>query len=105
MRKYLFQRFLTNLNADDADFDSLSYIVGNTHIVSVSELDERIDTEEDLCKFLSQFSHEDTIILTDDRPNYSNPILCDYALITSKSYLYWIHHLGYKCFREQSKTA
>lgn len=106
MRKYLFQRFLPDCDTDDINLDSLTYVGENAvQRVSVSELDEKIDTEESLISFLSRFSNDDTIVLTYDRPNYNNPILCDYALKTFKSYLYRMRRLGYKCYWERSKVA
>jgi hypothetical protein len=98
MRKYLFQRFLPNCDTDNIQLDSTVFDGKcDAHRVSISELDEKIDTEDDLRNFLSQYSTDDIIVLTYDRPLYSNPILCDYANKTLKSYLYWVHNLGYTC--------
>lgn len=106
MRKYLFQRFLPNCNTDNIQLDGAVFDGScNAHKVSVSTLDEKVDTEDDLRNFLSQYSIEDIIVLTYDRPTYKNPILCDYASKTLKSYLYWIQHLGYRCYWEQSQIA
>lgn len=99
MRKYLFQRFLPN--CDTTDFLLENYFTINNQegsMISISTLDEKIDTEEDLRKFLSQFIPTDTIIIVNDRQIYSNPILRDYALKTLKSYLFWINKYGYKCY-------
>jgi len=106
MRKYLFQKFLPNCNTDNIQLDGAVFD-GSCYArkVSVSTLDEKIDTEDDLRNFLSQYSIEDIIVLTYDRPTYNNPILCDYANKTLKSYLHWIQQLGYKCYWEQSQTA
>ena len=106
MRKYLFQRFLPNCNTDNIQLDSALFDgMCDTHKVSISELDEKIDTEDDLRKFLSQFSANDIIVLTYDRPAYNNPILCDYANKTLKSYLYWVRLFGYQCYWEQSQVS
>jgi len=99
MRKYLFQRFLPSCDTDDIDFEKLLFADGcDVHEVFVSTLDEKIDTEEDLCNFLHRFSLDDIIVLIYDRPTYNNPILCDYANKTFKSYLYWIRYFGYRCY-------
>lgn len=106
MRKYLFQRFLPNCNTDNIQLNSTIFDGScDAHKVSVSLLDEKIDTEDDLRNFLSQYSSEDVIVLTYDRPAYNNPILFDYANKTLKSYLYWIQFFGYRCYWEQSQTA
>lgn len=106
MKKYLFQRFLPNCNTDNIQLNSTIFDGSrDARRVSVSSLDEKIDTDADLRNFLSQYSGEDIIVLTYDRPTYNNPILCDYADKTLKSYLYWIQHFGYKCYWEQSQTA
>lgn len=64
MRKYLFQRFLPNCNTDDINLEDCTYI-GDTYAqrVLISELDEKIDTDDDLRNFLSQYSSEDIIVL------------------------------------------
>ena len=106
MRKYLFQRFLPNCNTDNIQLDSALFDgTSDAHRVSISELDEKIDTEDDLRHFLSQFSTDDIIVLTYDRPAYNNPILFDYANKTLKSYLYWVRLFGYNCYWEQSQVA
>lgn len=106
MRKYLFQKFLPNCNTDNVQLDSTVFDGScDAHKVSVSTLDEKIDNEEDLRNFLSQYSIEDIIVLIYDRPTYNNPILCDYANKTLKSYLYWIRHFEYRCYWELSQTA
>ena len=106
MRKYLFQRFLPNCNTDDIYLEDCTYI-GETNAkrILVSELDEKIDTEENLVSFLKSFSSDNIIVLTYDRPNYSNPILREYANKTLKSYIYWIRHYGYECYWEHLQTS
>jgi hypothetical protein len=106
VRKYLFQKFLPNCNTDDINLEDCTYI-GETNIqkILISELDEKIDTEENLVSLLKSFSSDDIIVLTYDRPAYNNPILCDYANKTLKSYLYWVRLFGYNCYWEQSQTA
>ena len=105
MRKYLLQRFLPSCNTDDIALDDCTYI-GETDAkrILVSELDGRIDTEENLVEFLKPFSAVDIIVLTDDRPVYNNPILREYAEKTLKSYIYWIRHYGYECYLEKSSV-
>ena len=106
MRKYLFQRFLPNCNTDNIRLENTIFDGAcDAHKVSVSELDGKVDSEDDLRNFLGQFPADDTIVLTYDRPAYSNPILCDYANKTLKSYIYWIQHFGYKCYWEQSQAT
>lgn len=106
MRKYLFQRFLPGCNTEDIDLENLLLDNRcNAHEVSVSALDEKIDTAEDLYNFLHSFSLDDIIVLIYDRPDYNNPVLCDYANKTFKSYLYWIRYFGYRCYWSTSKTA
>ena len=106
MRKYLFQRFLPNCNTDDINLEDCTYI-GETNVqkILISELDEKIDTEENLVGFLKSFSSDDIIVLAYDRPDYNNPILRGYAHKTLKSYIYWIRHYGYECYWENSKIA
>ena len=43
--------------------------------VSISDVCEKIDTENDLRNFLNQFSADDIIVLTYDSPTYNNPML------------------------------
>jgi hypothetical protein len=106
VRKYLFQRFLPNCDTDNIQLDGAVFNGScDAHKVSVSTLDEKIDTEDDLRNFLSQYSSKDIIVLIYDRPTYNNPILCDYANKTLRSYLYWVQHFGYRCYWEQSQTA
>jgi len=106
MRKYLFQRFLPNCNTDNIQLDSTLFDgMCDAQRVSVSELDETIDTEENLVSFLKSFSPGGIIVLTYDRPEYNNPILRDYAIKTLKSYIYWIRHYGYECYWEQSQAT
>lgn len=105
MRKYLYQRFLPNCNTNDFELDD--YICAGEDEacgVPISQLDEQIDSEEDLRDFLSHFSQYDTIVLIYDRPNYNNPIIRDYAIKTFKSYLFWIRHFGYKCLWKYQNT-
>ena len=101
MRKYLFQRFLPNCNTDNIQLDSTLFDgTCDAHRVSISELDEKIDTEDDLRNLLNHFSADDIIVLKYDRPDYNNPILREYAHKTLKSYIYWIRNYGYECFWE-----
>lgn len=105
MRKYLFQRFLPNCDTDNINLENCIYIdETNAQRILISELDEKIDTEETLVSFLNSFSPNDIIVLTYDRPDYSNPILRDYAHKTLKSYIYWIRHYGYACYWESLKV-
>lgn len=106
MRKYLFQRFLPNCNTDDINLEDC-ICIGKVSVqrVLISELDEKIDTENNLVNFLKSFSTDDIIVLTYDRANYNNPILREYARKTLKSYIYWIRHYGYECYWENSKVA
>ena len=106
MRKYLFQRFLPNCNTDDINIEDYTYI-GETNVqkILISELDEKIDTEENLVRFLKSFSPDDIIVLTYDRPDYDNPILREYARKTLKSYIYWVRHYGYECYWERPQAS
>lgn len=106
MRKYLFQKFLPNCDTEEICLGRLMYDgKGTAHKVAVSELDEKIDTEEDLICFLRQFSRDDILVLTYDRPDDHHPILREYAKKTLASYLYWIRHFGYTCYWERGKAA
>lgn len=106
MRKYLFQRFLPNCNTDDINLEDCTYIgEANAQRILISELDEKIDTEENLVSFLKSFFPDDIIVLTYDRPDYNNPILQEYAHKTLKSYICWIRHYGYECCWKKSKVA
>lgn len=103
MKKYLFQRFLPTCDTDDINLDNFTYGDENTaQRLLVSELDEKIDTEETLVNFLNPFLNDEIIVLVNDRPNYNNPILREYADKTLKSYIYWIQHYGYECYWEPS---
>lgn len=105
MRKYLFQRFLPNCDTDNINLENCAYIgEANVQSILISELDEKIDTEENLVGFLESFSPDDIIVLTYDRPKYNNPILQEYSHKTLKSYIYWIRHYGYKCYWEHPQT-
>lgn len=95
MKKYLFQRFLPNCDTSKINlFELYSDNVENMQVVSVSLLDEIIDTEEDLSTFLNQYKPTGRLILDDDRPTFSNIILKEYAKKTIKSYLVWFTLLG-----------
>lgn len=99
MRKYLFQRFLPDCDTSKINLPELySDNVGNMQVVSISLLDERIDTEDDLDSFLSQYSQTDHLVLNDDRPVFSNGILKEYADKTLKSYLVWFTNKGFACY-------
>lgn len=103
MGKYLFQGFLPNCDTGNIRLDCMVYDgAAGAHRISVSDLDGRIDTEDDFRLFLSRFSTDDIIVLIYDRPAYGNAILRDYADKTLKSYLYWVRHFGYKCYWEVS---
>lgn len=98
MRKYLFQRFLPNCDTSKTNLSELySDNVENKQVVSVTLLDEKIDTEEDLNTFLNQYNPTDRLILNDDRPDFSNVILKEYAEKTFKSYLVWFANRGFDC--------
>lgn len=98
MRKYLFQRFLPNCDTSIINLTDLySDKVDNMQDISVSLLDERIDTEEDLDAFLTQYKPTDSILIKDDRPMFSNIILKEYADKTLKSYIVWITKKGFNC--------
>lgn len=106
MKKYLYQRFLPNCDTSDIDLENLTYDGKNeARMVSISELDDKIDTEENLIDYLRQFARDDVIVLKYDRPDFENPILREYALKTLKSYLYWIRYHGYECYWEQLNAA
>lgn len=99
MKKYLFQRFLPNCDTSKINLaDLYSDKVDNMRVISVSFLDERIDTEEDLDAFLTQYKPTDSILINDDRPMFSNMILKEYADKTLKSYLVWIADKGFECY-------
>lgn len=98
MKKYLFQRFLPYGDTNKINlFDLYSDNVENMHVISVSLLDEKIDTEDDLNTFLKQYKPTDSLILNDDRPTFSNIILKEYAEKTIKSYLVWFTKKGFDC--------
>ena len=98
MKKYLFQRFLPDCDTSKIDLSEL-YVdnVDSKQMISVSYLDEKIDTEEDLERFLNQYNPNKNLILNDDRSIFLNPILKDYAEKTFKSYLVWFAKKGYNC--------
>lgn len=98
MKKYLFQRFLPNCDTSKINlFELYSDNVENIQVISVSLLDEKIDTEEDLNTFLNKYKPTDILILNDDRPTFSNIILKEYAEKTIKSYLVWFTKKGFNC--------
>lgn len=98
MRKYLYQRFLPNCDTSKINLSEL-YLdnVENMQVVSLSLLDERIDTEEDMDSFLSQYSQTALLVLNNDRSDFSNVILSEYATKTLKSYLVWFNNKGFVC--------
>ena len=99
MRKYLYQRFLPNCDTENMDLRSyLSSIEAKAQRLSLTELDEKVDTEEDLKKILCQFKSDVPIVLVDDRPLYENIILSEYAKKTFLSYVFWIKHFGFECY-------
>lgn len=98
MRKYLFQRFLPNCDTSKIKLTDLySDNVENMQVISVSMLDEKIDTEEDLNAFLNQYNPTDRLVLNNDRPDFLNAILKEYAEKTFKSYLVWFANKGFDC--------
>lgn len=57
MGKYLLQKFLPNCNTDDINLENFTCNdKNNVQRISISELDEKIDTEENLISYLSLFS-------------------------------------------------
>lgn len=104
MGKYLLQKFLPNCNTDDINLENFTCNdKNNVQRISISELDEKIDTEENLISYLSLFSKKNPIVLLYDRPNYDNHILQEYAKKTLKSYIYWIRYYGYECYWENKE--
>lgn len=101
MKKYLFQRFLTECNTDGIDITDF-YTKSNDGVkIFVSKLDETIDTKDDLIMLLNKYDKKENIILINDRPNTPNKIIMAYSDKTLKSYVYWIKLLGYKCLIQQ----
>lgn len=98
MRKYLFQRFLPDCDTSRINLSELySDNIENMQVVSVSMLDERIDTEDDLDSFFNQYNLTDRLVLNNDRPVFSNVILKEYAEKTFKSYIVWFAGKGFEC--------
>lgn len=79
--------------------------VESMQVISVSFLDEKIDTEADLQNLLSTYDSSIPVILSDDRPSFQNQILVAYAEKTLKSYLYWFTAYGYSCFWTKAMAA
>ena len=57
--------------------------------VKISELDERIDSEEDFYNFSAHLKNISMLILLDDRPKCSNPIYAAYSTEITKAYILW----------------
>lgn len=66
--------------------------------ISLSELDEIIDTEDDFNRFVKEIKWIDELIIIDDRPIFTNCILKNYSQNTLKAYLYRINCTGMRCF-------
>lgn len=103
MKKYIYQGFLANCDINKVDLLELyTKDVDNVQIISVTYLDEKIDTEEDLNAYLNQYDLTCTLVLDDDRPIFTNTIIKEYADKIFKSYLFWFSKKGFKCYWTQS---
>ena len=106
MRKYLFQRFLPDCDTSQINLPDLyASKVDSEQVISVSLLDEKIDTEADLQNLLNAYDPNIPVVLSDDRPSFQNQILVAYAEKTLKSYLYWFTAYGYSCFWTKATAA
>lgn len=107
MKKYIYQKFLLQCEYNGVDLKEYTRYEGNLDYVpqygeeyclfdinrpiirqiSVSELDEKIDTLEDWETFVHSLRGIDTLVVKGTEVQYENPIMNDYRGATIKAYL------------------
>ena len=108
MNKYIYQKFLLNCdyesinlseipvfdgnmeNVLDYSYDYCLFDVGQKVIrkISIAEIDDWVDTEDDWDKLIKQLCDVDIVVLCDYEVVVSNPIIKSYREATLKAYLY-----------------
>lgn len=114
MSKYVYQKFLLNCDYEDTEISDFPYYDGDLNKVldyrcdyclfdvgqllvrkiSVSDIDNQIDTEEDWNQLLKMLKEFELIVLYDCNINSSNPIMLNYREVTMKAYLYRLRENG-----------
>ena len=107
MKKYIYQKFLLHCEYDHVDLDGyarydgkLEYVpkygegyclfdVGKSIIrqISISDLDNKIDTDEDWNEFILSLRKIDTLVIRGTEVQYENPIMNNYRKATIMAYL------------------
>ncbi len=108
MNKYVYQKFLLNCNYDDISINDFPTFEGDvkcvqdyrcdyclfdvgkttTRKISVSDIDEQVDTEEDWNQLIKVLKDFEVIVLYDYAINSANPIIQNYRDVTLRAYLY-----------------
>ncbi len=116
MNKYIYQKFLLNCEYEDVNIlgypttsrnlmevpdlgeDYCMFDVGKdiARKISLTTMDETIDTKEDWMEFQQKVENIDILVITEAGKTYANPIIQSYRLATLKAYLYRLSNLSVK---------
>lgn len=108
MSKYIYQKFLLNCNYEDININDFPVFEGDVKCIldyrcdyclfdinktlirkiSIADIDEQVDTEEDWNQLLKCLKEFEVIVLYDYLVNSANPIIQSYRESTLKAYLY-----------------
>lgn len=114
MSKYVYQKFLLNCNYEDINIKDFPTFAGNvkdlqdyhcdyclfdvgrtlTRKISVVDIDEQVDTEEDWNQLIKVLKGFEVIVLYDYVIDSSNPIIQSYRDVTLRAYLYRLRENG-----------
>lgn len=118
MSKYVYQKFLLHCDYEGTEISDFPYFKGDINSVldyhcdyclfdigrpivrkiSVANIDNQIDTEEDWNQLLILLKNFEIIVLYDYNINSSNPIIQRYREVTMKAYLYRLRENGINIF-------
>ena len=107
MKKYIYQKFLLHCEYDHMDLNGYARYDGNLDCVpkygegyclfdvgkpiirqiSISDLDNKIDTDEDWNEFILSLREIDTLVIRGTEVQYENPIMNKYRKVTIMAYL------------------
>lgn len=124
MNKYIYQKFLLNCDYEDIQLSELPIYEGDenelldyqydyclfdvgktvTRKVNISDLDEKVDTEEDWVALLNSLQGIEVIVLCDHEVNYKNPIINNYREATIKAYICRFIQANKKIYLYNSKA-
>lgn len=108
MNKYIYQKFLLNCEYENIEMSEVPIYGGNKQElldyhcdycifdfgkdairrINITDLDEKIDSEEDWDALLGSLNDINSIVLCGSDTEYSNPIIENYRKATVKAYIY-----------------